>query len=117
MDSDDSGKSSRDTGFHARLFRAWLLLQSRVGRKMNQTELGERMGERGGGKAVGQTTVSGWFVDTIPSLYDICRLAKALSEPPGLIVDPGWLAFGESSSARGPEDAGPPIPTPPPPKR
>ena len=65
---------------------------------MNQTEVGKLVSTKGGGDPVNQTTVSGWLSENIPTLYDIYRLAKALD------VDPGWLAFGNSSQAPGPDD-------------
>jgi transcriptional regulator with XRE-family HTH domain len=92
-------------GFRGRLFLAWSLWQVRHQRKLTQGELGEMVG-KAGGVPVAQNTVSGWFRSAMPDVHDIEYLAKALE------VDPGWLAFGEASTAQPPDDPSKPIPMP-----
>lgn len=50
------------------------------------------------GEVVDQSKVSRWFNETEPSLSETRYLAKALE------VDPGWLGFGDESSAPVPPD-------------
>lgn len=101
------GNSMDGAGFRGRLFLAWSLWQVRHQRKLSQSRLGAMVGEMGG-EPVSQSTVSDWFRSVVPDVHDIEHLAKALE------VDPGWLAFGDASTAQGPEDPSAPVPMPPP---
>ena len=85
------------TGFRQRLFRAWTLYELKHGGELSQKRLGELVGELRG-RAVGQSTVSDWRNEAIPSVEDLGWLAKALG------CDPGWLAYGDESGAPPPDD-------------
>jgi hypothetical protein len=100
------GANSMDgAGFRGRLFLAWSLWQVKHQQKLTQGRLGEMLGEVGG-EPVAQNTISSWFSRAMPDVHDIEYLAKALE------VDPGWLAFGEASTAKGPDDPSRPDPMP-----
>ena len=92
------------TTFPSRLFWAWSLLQSRLGRSVSQTWLATEMGKELGQGPLSQSTLSGYFTGKFqPTDLDrYIALAKVLG------VDPGWLAFGEASAAPAPPN---PFPT------
>lgn len=91
--------------FGGRVLRAWLAYQARVGRRMPQTELtalvNDRMAAEGSDATVTAATVSRWFYGQVPDLWTLGVLAAVLE------VDPGWLAFGDDTSAAGPAKPGP----------
>ena len=99
--------------FRDRLFRAWALLQAKLGRSVSQSWLAQRMADELGQASVSQSTISGYFTGKFqPDTIDRwVALAKVLE------VDPGWLAFGDDSQAPPPPNPFPsPKPVPRPPK-
>jgi transcriptional regulator with XRE-family HTH domain len=94
------GRKSQAEGFGARVLQARMLLSSRVGRVVTQTEIGEKLGVTG-------VTIGRWEEGgrEPSSLADLERLAEALQ------VSPGWLAFNEGVPLAGYHE--PPKPMPP----
>lgn len=93
-----------DATFKIRLRQAHKALEMSSGRDIGQDEIGKRLGELRGTRAVPQGTVSRWFRGTIPALETIVTLAHAYQ------VDAGWLAFGEHCQASAPAWATPTTP-------
>jgi hypothetical protein len=77
-------------GFDRRLRRAHRAFEDRLGRDVNQTELGAMVGKRlGEPKPITQASVHRWFAGTLPDHVRMVALAEILG------VDPGWLAYGD----------------------
>lgn len=51
-----------------------------------------------------QGAISKWMSGTVPPVDVIQAIARIMSVPPKLVVDPGWLAYGPASQAPAPWD-------------
>ena len=79
---------------------SWAVRHFRLveGREVTHEEIGASVGLLVGLEPIGPSNVSRWRHGSVPDLATIAAVATVLS------VDPGWLAFGEISSA-GPPDS------------
>jgi hypothetical protein len=83
-----------------RTFRARLTLGAQLGERLSQEAFGAMIAVRmGRSRPITGATVSRWEADEalpdIPTVRAIAALCR---------VDPGWLAFGASTSALGPDE-------------
>lgn len=85
-------------GFRTRLFLASLAKARELKRNVTHPEIAQGVAEVLGEPAKQPSTVGRWFKGTLPDLRTTAALASYLG------CDPGWLAFGEESSALGPDD-------------
>lgn len=84
-------------GFGGRFTEAYFLAAASRKGKIGQDEVGRLVGEKLGDEPITAATVSRWGSGKQePDLRTIEAIADVLD------CDPGWLAFGEKSSARGP---------------
>lgn len=101
-----TGRRSAGESFADRMAVAFLGLQvrqrgpggrlERVSPEALAAIVAERLGAAGVPRAVEPAEAVGWFADSLPDLPTTLAIAEACG------VDPGWLAFGASSSARVP---------------
>lgn len=88
-----SGESSPGPlAFPVRLKLARLFLGSSEGRTVSNAEFGKRVGAALGRDPIDQSAVSRWG-RTVPDVKTLEAIASVCD------VDPGWLAFGDKSSA------------------
>jgi hypothetical protein len=82
-------------GFGNRVERALDAYERRLGvRKVSDEDFAAVMRDALGSPKLQQSTVGRWRAGTIPDAKTIATLARVCG------VDPGWLAFGELSTAR-----------------
>jgi transcriptional regulator with XRE-family HTH domain len=85
------------SGFPLRLHAARLHLAAVEGRTIGDAELARRVAKRLPSGRMDESLVGKWRRGTVPSVAKIAALAQECD------VDPGWLAFGDRSTAPAPE--------------
>lgn len=88
------------SSYRDRFFAVVLGIAAHLGRMPEQLELAQWIGERIDGTPLDQTTISKWLRKDGPTPGKEKVLGVvAMAAEYGIVVDPGWLMFGELSRA------------------